>query len=588
MEVLDRGLQENNDFNKGFTRGNIISKKVNLAKVLEKGEEHLFDGMSEEDKCFFFDYGVAPKKSAPFQYIHHAFMEIAKKYPDVIAAKHQDLEISYGDLDYYSDRLAQQLIAQGVTCGDRVGLFLQRSFPMLIGMLAILKVGAVYVPQDARISPASQLNHIVEEADIKVVLTQRSTLSYIPVDILPKTQVIESCISELQNVPVALEHFPALQSFSGNNNCFILFTSGTTGKPNGVKITHKNLCNIILNPVASLGIKVGTKVSQILNIAFDMAAWEIWGCLSHGGTLIIREKSIQAAAQEAEVIIATPTILGGIDSGLCSSVKAVAVAGEPCPKPLADEWAKKCHFHNSCGPTETTIINTIKRYKGGCDELTIGKPIANTSVYILDENLRPCPIGEVGEMWAGGHCVSSGYLNNDALNKDRYKPDPFREGDYKMFRTRDLGRWTKSGELEHMGRTDDQIKIRGFRVELDSISTIVEQYTPCQKAITLKADDTQLVTFVLSGIADLTIVQDAVKKYLPYYCIPSQVIRLSEFPMTDRGKVDKRRLLAIFRETESLINSGKKQSAQMTPSSQADLSGYSETSQPVTQLTEGA
>jgi len=158
------------------------------------------------------------------------------------------------------------------------------------------------------------------------------------------------------------------------------------------------------------------------------------------------------------------------------------VAGEPCPRPLADKWSEFCTFYNGCGPTETTIVNTMHLHYPWCERLAIGKPTPNNTVYILDENLKPRAIGEVGEMWAGGDCVSAGYLNNDQLNADRYAPDPFLGDGRLMFRTRDLGRWTEDGALEHFGRTDDQVKIRGFRVELDSVSAVLEATPACKKA----------------------------------------------------------------------------------------------------------
>ena len=152
-------------------------------------------------------------------------------------------------------------------------------------------------------------------------------------------------------------------------------------------------------------------------------------------------------------------------------MKTVAVAGEPCPRPLADAWASFCAFYNSCGPTETTIINTAIQHSPNKAELTIGKPTPNNTVYILDDNLRPLPFGDKGEMWAGGDCVTAGYLANPELNADRYRDDPYRPG-HEMFRTRDLGRWTIAGELRHCGRVDDLVKICGF--ELDGVSCPID------------------------------------------------------------------------------------------------------------------
>ena len=234
------------------------------------------------------------------------------------------------------------------------------------------------------------------------------------------------------------------------------------------------------------------------------------------------------------------------------NVKAVAVAGEPCPRPLADKWGAFCTFYNSCGPTEVTIVNTAEQHMPWKEGLTIGKPTPNNTVYILDEKLRPLPIGEVGEMWAGGDCVSKGYIGNEELTNERYKPDPFLVGDRMMFRTRDLGRWTANGELEHYGRTDDQVKIRGFRVELDSVSAALESVPSCKRAATLKLDDRHLVGFVSPQTVDVEAAKEAVTSQLPYYCTPKFVIALDALPMTPRGKIDKRKLLAMAKERDAV------------------------------------
>ncbi len=291
----------------------------------------------------------------------------------------------------------------------------------------------------------------------------------------------------------------------------------------------------------------GLRVGQILSIAFDMAAWETLGALSNGATLVIRGSDIQETASAVDILIATPSILGALDADACRQVKTVAVAGEPCPRPLADKWGSFCNFYNSCGPTETTIINTAVRHWPNKSDLTIGKPTPNNTVYILDGNLKPLPFGERGVMWAGGDCVTAGYLANPSLTADRYRPDPFRPG-HMMFNTRDLGAWTEAGELLHYGRVDDLVKIRGFRVELDGISRALETTEGCDQAVTLKFDDRTLVAFVSPASVDPMAAQTSVKQSLPYYCSPAVILPMDQLPKTARGKLDKRLLLTLAAE----------------------------------------
>ncbi len=320
----------------------------------------------------------------------------------------------------------------------------------------------------------------------------------------------------------------------------VIFTSGTTGAPNGVQVTHANLCNVLLTEPGSLGIRPGDRVGQLLNIAFDMAVWEILGTLAHGGTLVVRGNDLAETAAGLNVVIATPSILSALDPAACPAVRTVAVAGERCPDSLAQAWSRRAAFHNCCGPTEVTIVNTVQRYDG---VLTIGRPVPNTTVYILDDDLQPCPIGEIGEMWAGGACVTDGYVGNDALTAERYRPDPFLGGAHRMFRTRDLARWTADGQLEHHGRTDDQVKLRGFRVELDAVTSALEQTPGCARAAAVLHED-RLVGFVSPATVQPEVARRVVEELLPYYCSPTLIVAVDKLPVTDRGKIDRRALMS--------------------------------------------
>lgn len=499
------------------------------------------------DRLLFENFGQGPIETLPYDCIHHAIEAQIIANPNAVAVEHLGESITYGELDRQANRLAERLTQNGVTTGDNVALFIKRSIPMIVGILATLKVGAAYVPQDVRVAPENQLSHIIETTNAPVILTISEFKQIVPVPAGRTCLAIDEIMSETDATDMP---FIPSSTITPDNHCFILFTSGTTGKPNGVQVTHGNVCNILLTAPGDLGIKPGMRVAQILSISFDMAAWEILGCLSHGATLVIRGNDFQQVGETVDVIIATPSVLSRFDPANCPNIKVVAVAGEPCPRPLADKWSAVCVFYNSCGPTETTIINTAQQYLPWSERLTIGKPTPNNTVYILNEEMQPCVIGEIGEMWAGGDCVSAGYLNNDALTQERYRLDPFLGNGRMMFRTRDLGRWTEDGELEHFGRTDDQVKIRGFRVELDSVSGALESIDSCTRAVTLKFDSRSLVAFITPQSADVEAAREAVASTLPYYCTPERIIAIDELPMTNRGKIDKRLLLQMAQELQ--------------------------------------
>jgi D-alanine--poly(phosphoribitol) ligase subunit 1 len=499
----------------------------------------------------FAKFGQGPLIEPSHQNICKAICEQALNHSEVVALKHLDQSMTYKTLTQQSNQLALHLIRTGVKPGDHVALFVQRSIPMIVGILAILKVGAAYVPQDARIVPSAQLSHVIKAANTKVILTLTNLKHLVPV---PDGHVCIAIDDFLSEPPEEYADLTLVED-KPSDNCFVLFTSGTTGMQNGVQVTHGNVSNILLTAPGSLGMRPGIKVSQILNISFDMAAWEILGALSHGATLVIRGKDIEETVRQVDVVIATPSILSSLKAELCRNVKVVAVAGEPCPQPLAEQWSQFSTFYNCCGPTEVTIVNTMQNYNLAQQQLTIGKPTPNNTVYILNEDRSPCAVGEIGEMWAGGDCVSKGYIGNETLNQERYKEDPFLGKGHVMFRTRDLGRWNSKGELEHFGRTDDQVKIRGFRVELDSISKALESVYNCKQAVTLKIDSRHLVSFVTPRNVDLAKAKKAIEDSLPYYCTPSVLMALDEFPMTSRGKIDKRALtiLAVAEQEKAQV-----------------------------------
>jgi len=517
--------------------------------------------LSLDDQVRFECFGQGPPEALPFDCIHHAIEAQVRAQPEAIAIEHLGEQLSYAMLDRQADRLAHRLAQHGVAPGDRVALFVHRSIAMVVGILAVLKAGASYVPQHVGVAKAPQLRHVAEVAATRVILTLSPLRDQVPLPPGAVCFAIDELMAEPWDEPAA-QRFVPRRPLLGADGCFTLFTSGTTGMPNGVQVTHHNVCNILLTEPGRLGMRPGLKVSHILAIAFDMAAWEILGCLAHGATLVIRGASLAEAVSQADVVIATPTILSELDADACRNVRVVAVAGEPCPKPLADKWASFCTFYNSCGPTETTIVNTAQHYRPDGRLLTIGKPTPNNTVYVLDEHRRPCAIGEIGEMWAGGACVSAGYLHNDALNAERYAADPFLGHGHRMFRTRDLGRWTEDGELEHFGRVDDQVKVRGFRVELDSVSSVLEQAPHCERAVSLKFDERGLVAFVAPQNVDADAARELVAATLPYYCVPMVVFALDSLPMTDRGKVDKRKLMALAQASGRLERRGAAASTQ--------------------------
>ncbi|MGB1236560.1 MAG: amino acid adenylation domain-containing protein [Pseudomonadales bacterium] len=498
--------------------------------------EHL----SAKDKELFERFGWGATVVPRHNLIHLGFEHYVAEQPQSIAIITDcGRQCSYADLQQRINFLAQHLHQQGISAGDSVCLYMHRGIELVAAIFACLKLGASYVPQDMQVCPQQQRSVIAQVVKAKSVLTTSEYVEMLESDFPGQLLAVDSLLESMPHKVIATTFEDVVDS---SDTAVVIFTSGTTGTPNGVQVSHRNLCNILLTSPGDLSIAPGDVVTQLLNIAFDMAAWEILGALCNGATLYIRGDDIQRAAEQASVIIATPSVLSRIAPERCSRIRVVAVAGEPCPLPLAQRWSSQCTFYNSCGPTETTIINTAATYTHSDPVLSIGAPTPNNTVYVLNDVHQPCAIGEVGEMWAGGDCVTKGYINNAALTNERYRPDPFIPG-RTMFRTRDLGRWCNNGELEHLGRVDDQVKIRGFRVELDAVSAVLERTQGCHQAVALKFNNRHLVAFVSPANVDIQCARESIAKALPYYCQPLFILSAKSFPQTIRGKLDKRALL---------------------------------------------
>lgn len=486
-------------------------------------------------------HSFGPRVDAPFSCVHHAFDAAACARPTQVAiVDHLGHSLSYGELDSLSSLLASFLRARGVRQGSLVALVGQRSIPQVAAIFGILRAGAAYIPLDGDITRDETLQNIMEDTQPAFVLLSKGCIS--------RTSLLScpyGCIEDIFDIIKDNPIQPVLDLSQGSDTAYIIFTSGTTGKPKGVMVSHSNVTNLVAIAPGNLHIVPGVKVAQLLNIAFDMCAWETLGCLMNGGTLYLRgprRADWIKVMKTVDVVVATPSVLAPHDPKDFPNVRVVATAGEPCPQFLADKWAAQAPFYNCCGPTETTIVNTMHKHIP-FTPLSIGKPTANNSVYILDEYMQPVPAGTPGVMWAGGKGISKGYLSLDELTSKRYLTDPFLQGS-KMYNTGDIGKWREDGSLDHLGRMDDQVKIKGFRVELDGVSAAMLSCPDVTGACTVLVGD-ELVGFYMPPNITINDVQAAVCKILPWYSVPAKLIPVRSLPLTKNGKVDKVELKSI-------------------------------------------
>ncbi|KAJ6584991.1 nonribosomal peptide synthetase 12 [Mycena capillaripes] len=512
----------------------------------------VLDALTAVDKLRFTQFGYGPAVAPPFQCVHHAFHPHSVNHPDAVAVQDGLDSITFAQLDHQSNCLASRLRRADVGPGSRVCLLVERSISMVIGILGILKAGAAYVPCDGKVVSDKSLEHILKDSESKVVITLNK-FSHRVSTLPPAMAVIF-----LDDPPCACSTRgdrclrPEDRS-SPNDSVYVIYTSGTTGVPKGVDVQHRNVTNLVCLDPGNLGMAPGVRVSQLMNISFDMAAWEILGSLCNGATLVLRgqsSKEWRAAMGKCSIVIATPSMLLPHNPSDYPSIKTVAVAGEACPRALADLWAEHTQFYNCCGPTEVTIVNTMHLHARS-RSLSIGRPTPNNNVYVLDEGMNPTPIGVPGIMWAGGECVTRGYLNLPDKTNERYKRDPFVDDGSMMFNTGDLGHsMGPDGTLEHLGRIDDQVKIKGFRVELDGVAVAMETARGIRAAAALLIDG-ELWGFVTPNTVSVDEVRIATAKIQPYYAVPTHILTLESFPRTGNDKTDKRALRQLATDSKN-------------------------------------
>ncbi|KAL2911431.1 hypothetical protein HK105_209101 [Polyrhizophydium stewartii] len=483
----------------------------------------------------------------PFSLVHHGFEARAKQHPDWRAVEHGDAHLSYGDLDACGCALAAALASHGVQRGSRVAVVMQRSIEFVVALVGVLKAGATIVPVDSSF-PAGRIQFMLDDASVCAIVTTASEAGRIAQLSVGDRAVL---VADARALLASGAPFDKTSNHiaRADDHFMILYTSGSTGRPKGVPAMHSGAVNIIANYSKAIGHLEQHRVIQFMAIGFDVCALEIWGSLSHGATLVLREQDAIATASKVDTLFVTPTGLAHLGSPASfPNLKYVSVAGEACPQELADLWSPHCVFHNIYGPTEVTLFSTIARIEAEV-RVTVGVTPVNTDVHVLDAQIRKVPVGVVGEMCIGGIGVSRGYINLPDLTAQRFVPDPFSpEPGARMFRTGDLGRLLPDGNFEILGRMDDQVKLKGYRIELDEVAAAMMHHPRVSAAAAVVKDKTHLVGFVVPADVDHDELRDVVAAALPAYMVPAVFVGLAVMPTNTNGKTDKKALAAMHVE----------------------------------------
>ncbi len=497
------------------------------------------------------------------QCIHQLFEAQVEKTPDAIAVVFENQQLTYRELNAKANQLAHYLQKLGVKPEVLVGICVERSLEMVVGLLGILKAGGAYVPLD-RTYPQERLAFMLENSQVTVLLTQKHLLESLPAH---KAKTV--CLDSNWEVIAQETTENPVHSITPENLAYVIYTSGSTGKPKGAMNTHQAICNRLLWMQDYCQLTTADRVLQKTPFSFDVSVWEFFLPLLVGARLVVAQPEGHRdtnylvnviTQQQITTVHFVPSMLQvfleqpGVEK--CKSIKRVICSGEALPVEL-----EKCFFqrldaelHNLYGPTEAAIDVTCwkcENYPSSAVTVPIGRPIANIQIYLLDRYLNPVPIGITGELHIGGVGLAKGYLNNPELTTEKFIPHPFNnKPGARLYKTGDKARYLPDGNIEFLGRIDYQVKIRGFRIELGEIEAVLNQHPAVRETVVTAQKDElgnqRLIAYVVANNPSLQINQlrSFLQEKLPEYMLPSAFVMLEAMPLTPNGKLDRRALPA--------------------------------------------
>lgn len=514
--------------------------------------------LSEAEKQGLIEAGNATKIDYPLQPLQDLVTQQAEKTPEAIALIFEEQSLTYAELNQRANQLAHYLQKRGVKPEVLVGIAVERSLEMVIGLLGILKAGGAYIPIDPHY-PQERIEYLLADSQVSILLSQEHLIST-----LPPHQAEVICLDrDWQNIATESQENPHTE-ISLNNLAYVIYTSGSTGKPKGAMNTHQGIANRLLWMQETYKLTCGDRVLQKTPFSFDVSVWEFFWTLITGATLVIAKPGGHKDSNYLVDLIASTeiTTLHFVPSMLqvfletkgleqLTSLKRVICSGEALTWDLQQRFYQRldCELHNLYGPTEAAI--DVTAWKCPRDSkypiVPIGKAIANISLYVLDSYLQPVPLGVGGELHIGGIGVARGYLNREELTALKFIPNPFNPSD-RLYKTGDLVRHLPDGNLEYLGRLDDQVKIRGFRIELGEINKVLLEHPQIQEATVIVQEHQQLgkqlVAYLVSKSSEPTpeTLRYFLKAKLPEYMVPSAFVFLTSLPVTPNGKLNRRAL----------------------------------------------
>jgi amino acid adenylation domain-containing protein len=485
--------------------------------------------------------------------LHGLFADVVASSPDAVAVAWGAGEMTYGELDARANHLAHRLVSLGVGPDVPVAISVDRSPELVVAVMAALKAGGAYVPVDPAY-PRDRREYMLRDCGAPVVLTR----PHLAGD-LPETQAQVVLLDDV-SIPLSGETMAAPDvPVSPANLAYVIYTSGSTGRPKGVMVPHRGVINLARVQQEVFGIGPGSRVLMFASFSFDAAAMDLFNTLTAGAALHVAPQEalmpgapLAATLRERAITAALipPSALAAMDPEAFPALRTVAAGGEACPPEVARRWGEGRLFINAYGPTEITVCATMAPGEDGARRPSIGRPVPNARIYVLDGAMNPVPVGIPGELYVGGVGVTRGYLRRPDLTAERYLPDPF-SGDAggRLYRTGDRVRWLETGELDFLGRVDEQVKVRGFRIELGEIEAVVEAHPAVRRCVVLvrgSGGDARVLAYVVPvsshDAPTAAALRAHVAERVPDYMVPAAFVVVDDIPLTPNGKIDRRAL----------------------------------------------
>ena len=498
--------------------------------------------------------------------IHTWFEEVVQRQPQALAVVSETESLTYQELNSRANQVARYLRRRGVGPEMLVGVCMERCADMIVGILGILKSGGAFVPLDPGYPP-ERLAFMCEDARLTALLVQHGTCDRVP------AQTGNALNVDLERMNFEQEDDTNLEPVGVPENlAYVIFTSGSTGKPKGAMLQHRGVCNLATAQIEAFGVGSGNRILQFSSLSFDASVWEIVMALLSGSTLCLasREKLLAGDGLlevlrdlRVNTVTLPPSVLAALPEEQLQDLRTIIAAGERCSRELVQRWADSRAFFNAYGPTESTVCASMHR----CDpeqlsEPPIGRPILNTRIYLLDTHLEPVPVGVVGELHVGGVGLARGYLGRADLTAERFIPDSFSGGQgARLYKTGDLARFLPDGNIEFLGRIDDQVKVRGFRIELGEIEAVLGLHPAVRDVVVVVREDMpgdkRIVAYLVPRAEQSPAVGELrkfVRDQLPEFMVPSSFVFLEAMPLMPNGKVDRRTLPAPERTRDEVEN----------------------------------